>query len=237
MQNIYVMSDIHACETAFLKILNKIKFTSDDLLIIAGDLIDRGGKNNLSLINFVKNKDNIILIRGNHEEFFIRYDNNELSRRDYYNFGGQNTLFEVEHSKIEDYLSFRNYIIKTPLYYEIEVNNKNYFICHNGFNLDLPIIESNNIIDIKNTIDIQYKADWFNFFVANDLYYGVNNFDKYIIAGHTPTGNLGNKNNILINRKYIDLDCGATYNGGKLGCLRLNDFKIFYENISKTDLT
>ena len=50
MQNIYVMSDIHACETAFLKILNKIKFTSDDLLIIAGDLIDRGGKNNLSLI-------------------------------------------------------------------------------------------------------------------------------------------------------------------------------------------
>ena len=236
MRNIYVMSDIHSCIRTFKKMLKQINFTNKDLLIIAGDLIDRGGSNNLELIKFIKDKENIILLRGNHEEFFLRYDNKELSERNYYSFGGKNTLYELKKMSIDDYLLFRNYINKTKLFYNLIVNEKNYFICHNGFNLDLPIIKKEEIIDIEETIKTQYRKDWFNFFISSDLYYGVNKFDKFIIAGHLPTININGDNKILFRKDFIDIDCGATYKDGRLGCLRLNDLATFYEEVVKKDL-
>ena len=38
----YVMSDIHGCYGSFLSMLDKIGFSDTDLLIMAGDYIDRG---------------------------------------------------------------------------------------------------------------------------------------------------------------------------------------------------
>lgn len=71
--SIYVMSDIHGCYQHFLAMLDKISFSDDDCLIIAGDYIDRG-EQSYEMLNWVEHcPDNVRLIRGNHEEEFAAY--------------------------------------------------------------------------------------------------------------------------------------------------------------------
>ena len=41
-RNVYVVSDIHNDADGFKELLKKMAFSSDDLLIINGDIFDRG---------------------------------------------------------------------------------------------------------------------------------------------------------------------------------------------------
>lgn len=64
------MSDIHGCYDSFLQMLSKIGFSDADLLILAGDLIDRGPDSYRMLRWMEHCPDNVQLLRGNHEEEF-----------------------------------------------------------------------------------------------------------------------------------------------------------------------
>ena len=69
----YVMSDIHGCYQYFLAMLDKIGFSDEDRLIIAGDYIDRG-KHSYEMLKWIEHcPDNVRLVRGNHEEEFTAY--------------------------------------------------------------------------------------------------------------------------------------------------------------------
>lgn len=69
----YVISDIHGCYQEFLAMLDKIDFSDEDNLIMAGDYIDRG-KHSYEMLKYMENyPSNVILIRGNHEEEFAAY--------------------------------------------------------------------------------------------------------------------------------------------------------------------
>ena len=77
----YAMADIHGCYNELMKRLEKIKFSSKDTLIIAGDYIDRG-EQNIEMLNWVISApENIILLKGNHDEEFISYVLNIITRR------------------------------------------------------------------------------------------------------------------------------------------------------------
>lgn len=66
----YVVSDIHGCYDELLQMLEQICFSSNDRLIIAGDYIDRGSQS-YEMLKWMENKsENIILLRGNHDEEF-----------------------------------------------------------------------------------------------------------------------------------------------------------------------
>ena len=41
MLSTYIMSDIHGCYDAFLSMLSAVRFSGSDMLIAAGDYIDR----------------------------------------------------------------------------------------------------------------------------------------------------------------------------------------------------
>ena len=74
----YAISDIHGCLKTFKKALAEIKLSTDDTLIIVGDLIDRGPKS-AELIDFILDLIyrgfNIIVLLGNHEDFMLKsYD-------------------------------------------------------------------------------------------------------------------------------------------------------------------
>ena len=69
----YVMSDIHGCYDELMKMLEKIQFSSDDTLIIAGDYMDRGSQSLEMLDWILDTPDNVILIRGNHDAEFVEY--------------------------------------------------------------------------------------------------------------------------------------------------------------------
>lgn len=65
------MSDIHGCYDEFQQMLNKIQFSKEDLLICAGDYIDRGSKNYEMMSWIVNAPENVIFVRGNHDEEFL----------------------------------------------------------------------------------------------------------------------------------------------------------------------
>lgn len=69
-KTIFAVSDIHGCASALKSALNDAGFKRDDsthLLVVLGDLFDRGIENRevLAYLKGIKNK---ILIRGNHED-------------------------------------------------------------------------------------------------------------------------------------------------------------------------
>ncbi|MGL5763998.1 MAG: metallophosphoesterase [Sarcina sp.] len=66
----YVVSDIHNANKTFIKMLEVLRFSNDDKLIINGDLIDRKG-NTKPFIKFLQNQKNITYILGNHEKMFM----------------------------------------------------------------------------------------------------------------------------------------------------------------------
>lgn len=71
----YIMSDIHGCYGDFLAMLDKIGFSDEDRLILAGDYIDRG-KQSYEMLKWMEHPPaNVRLIRGNHEEEFVSYVN------------------------------------------------------------------------------------------------------------------------------------------------------------------
>lgn len=70
----YVMSDIHGCYNDFLSMLEKISFSDADQLIMAGDYIDRG-KQSYEMLKWIEQcPPNVLLLRGNHEEFSAYVD-------------------------------------------------------------------------------------------------------------------------------------------------------------------
>ncbi len=64
----YVMSDIHGCFDDFQMLLRKAGFSGEDQLILAGDMIERGPQNYEMLRWMEECHDEVLLIRGNHEE-------------------------------------------------------------------------------------------------------------------------------------------------------------------------
>lgn len=76
---IYVISDIHNKYDAFMKLLEKVEFSADDILIINGDAIDRSG-HAARIIKFIlEHKEQIRFVLGNHEKLFVdAYETGEL---------------------------------------------------------------------------------------------------------------------------------------------------------------
>lgn len=69
----YIMSDIHGCCDQFLHMLDKIGFSATDRLILAGDCIDRG-EQSCEMLRWMEHApENVLLLRGNHEEEFAAY--------------------------------------------------------------------------------------------------------------------------------------------------------------------
>ncbi|MFV0444065.1 MAG: metallophosphoesterase family protein [Planctomycetaceae bacterium] len=67
------IGDIHGCDTALAVVLEAISPTADDLLIVLGDVIDRGPGTKQCIDRLIKLSLNCRLVHlmGNHEEMFL----------------------------------------------------------------------------------------------------------------------------------------------------------------------
>lgn len=66
----YVMSDFHGRHDLFMRMLEKISFSSTDTLYILGDVADRG-PDGIKTFLYIMDKPNIIFLVGNHEMFLL----------------------------------------------------------------------------------------------------------------------------------------------------------------------
>lgn len=95
-KKIFAVSDIHGHCRQLKNALDEAGFSSENdthLLLVCGDLFDRGNENR-DVLNFLNSVQNKVLIRGNHEDILSRVlREKRLVKMDYYN-GLDRTVFD-----------------------------------------------------------------------------------------------------------------------------------------------
>lgn len=229
---VYVMSDLHGSYTGYLSMLEQINLSDDDDLYINGDVVDRG-RDGIKILKHMMMHHNVYPIIGNHEYALMQVlgfltqeiteesiskvgENIVLSIMEYQNIGGQITLDEFHKISKDEQQDIMEYLEEFSAYEEVTVNGKDFIIVHAGLSNFSPDRE----LEDYNLYELIFKApDYEKVYFDN----------KYLVTGHLPTRAIdeARPDEIYMKNNHIAIDCGAGH-GGKIGCIRLDDFKIFY---------
>ena len=229
-RRILAIGDIHGNFTKLQSLFNKISFDPKyDLLILLGDYIDRGEENVrcLKWAMEMSDKENVIALRGNHEQMMLYYYllNQEESGIWLPN-GGKKTKLELENciKKDPDILQkVLVFINNRPFYYQIFVEDKEYIFCHAGLKPSVPLKNQTeeSLLWIREEFYLYYKGT------------------AEVIVGHTPTSYLDIPNYYLIKprpnefypiflRNHITIiDTGSFLPQGKISCIDILSGKIW----------
>lgn len=211
---IYVMSDLHGRLDMFKEMLKKIHFTQEDMLYVIGDVVDRGSEP-LALLEIIKNTENILMLRGNHEEMMLEYYTKGLEERWFLN-GGNITRKQMVGYGVEWARVMLTWVSRLKYTHEIKLNGQVYRLVHAG------LIYTDGKVDRKQ--DSMYMT-W----ARKEFYEKMNVGSDIVIFGHTPTNHFNKDHSYKIWKKdnKICIDCGAAY-GGKLACLCLDTMEEYY---------
>ena len=226
----YVVSDIHGCLDKFRELLEKIRFTDDDVMYVVGDMVDVG-EDPMGLLCDLSMRYNVIPIVGDADLRALKLlaaldkmlrngsmpDPEILAEMTaWIKDGGARTLEGFKALDEEMREGILEYLEELSLYEEVEVKGKKYLLVHAGiadFDPDTPIDDYMPEDFVSEAVDL------------DRIYFD----DVTLIVGHTPTYTIdgADKGKIYYGEGCIVLDCGAAY-GEALGCLRLEDGKEFY---------
>ncbi len=233
----YVISDLHGCFEYWEMMLFEIGFTHDDEIYVLGDIVDRGNEP-VRLLFDMLTRPNVFPILGNHEFSLLDVVRKLPFDADINNFmehleedtltslamwvcdGGRVTLQQYLDLKKQGREIILDYLREFELYDEITVNDKEFVLTHSG------LMNFSSERELASYSCGEYLFDRPAF---NKKFYEY----KTIIFGHSPTfiyPENPEKGRILHGETYINIDCGCVFReqGGRLGCLRLDDFKEFY---------
>ncbi len=214
-RNVYITSDIHNDAERFQRLLEEIHFSKEDILIIAGDVFNRGDKP-VELYLEILRHDNIYVVQGNHDVWFCREVMEKLAGEKVGEYLSYNT-FELMLKKLtqEDMLHLADWIKAKPYHIKLTLNERVYHISH---------------AQTYPTPDRIFNK--YDLYMGNAYYYeafleGRNEPTGYIsVVGHCPTDN--HKIWISPTGRTIRIDCGNGFPGGCLGAIRLNDMQEYY---------
>ncbi len=231
---IYVMSDLHGQYHKYWEMLEKIKFCEEDELYIIGDVIDRG-PNSIQILQDMMSRANVFPILGNHELMALNvlkklmveitdenadnYLNEEIMQAyiDWTLNGGNATLKQFMTLPQEEKLDILNYLEEFTPYEVIDMIDKTYLLVHAGFK---HFSKERKISDYSLYELTFERPDYERQYFDDD--------NVYIVCGHTPTPLISGKAEIYHSHNNICIDCGATFNSGKLACLCLDTMEEFY---------
>lgn len=176
----FIVSDVHSNWNALIKPLKEAGYNAknpDHILIIAGDLFDRGD-DTIKIYKWIKKQPRVILIKGNHEYLLEKLIKRKYPYdADYLN-GTINTLIEISKiSKNDSQDIFRSKSLKEVLeWIQTEfvdyVEFDNYIITHAGY----PQVEDYHNASIKEWDE----STWVNPFITRRIIKP----EKTLIAGH-----------------------------------------------------
>ena len=219
---IFVMSDIHGQYELFLKMLDKIGLKREDLLVIIGDICDRGKKSYeiyMKCMKMIKLGYNLKFILGNHEDMLLEDLENDYPIRyeTEYSVFRNSKYFENKDMKDwheENFLEEIEWLVKwlknCPL---IISGNENIFV-HAGLDLK-KVLEKQE----KETVLWTREEFWLMENVELEEYKGKN-----IYFGHTPNinGRISKKTD-----RIKGIDCGAFFTHF-LGCVEVKSQEEIY---------
>ena len=217
----YVLSDVHGELDRWQAMLELIRFSEEDTLIVIGDVIDRG-KQGIEILRDIMGRSNVQFLMGNHELMMLDtfwsgndYDAKRLWTR---NGGGETYRTLVYKTPTEERLRMLRFIKESPTFLDIEVNGRGFHICHGMPSHDMIT----RLWDRPEPPPTEPPIP-----------------GKTVIVGHTSTYWLnpyveGYDENAPLEIFYapglicIDCGCGSGYELRRLACLRLEDGKEFY---------
>ena len=219
---IFVMSDIHGQYDLFLKMLDRMELKREDLLVIIGDICDRGKKSYeiyMKCMKMIKLGYNLKFILGNHEDMLLEDLENDYPIRyeTEYSVFRNSKYFENKDMKDwheENFLEEIEWLVKwlknCPL---IISGNENIFV-HAGLDLK-KVLEKQE----KETVLWTREEFWLMENVELEEYKGKN-----IYFGHTPNinGRISKKTD-----RIKGIDCGAFFTHF-LGCIEVKSQEEIY---------
>lgn len=223
----YCVSDIHGEYELFVRLIEKIKFSKDDVMYVCGDVIDKGDSS-IRLAKYLSSFPNIHCIIGNHELSFLKYYHSILRTSP--------SNFDEVLKKLQDYFpsdgdlldwELVDWFDSLPTYIERED-----FVCvHAG----IPLDENGCLQPLKN-VSVEALVHDRRFKDPRLLHRSP----KCVFFGHTQTDCICGESKILGYKrdKYatpktikdyqkIHLDTG-TWSNGILGCFCIDTLKTVY---------
>ena len=219
---IFAMSDIHGQYDLFLKMLDRIDLKREDLLVIIGDICDRGKKSYEIYMKCIKMRKlgyNLKFILGNHEDMLLEDLENDYPIR-----------YETEYSVFRNSKYFENKDMKD--WHEENFLEEIEWLVKWLKNCPLIISGNENIfvhagLDLKKVLEKQEKETvlW-----TRDEFWIMENVeleeyrDKNIYFGHTPNinGRISKKTD-----RIKGIDCGAFFTHF-LGCIEIKSQEEIY---------
>lgn len=225
---IYVMSDLHGCYDKYMKMMDQLNLQKDDTLYVLGDVVDRG-PDGIKILLDMYDRDNIIFLRGNHEQTAMKvlrcmfdsgagFNDDELVPmiQLWMLDGGNTTLEQFIGIPAYDKKKVLTYLWHSVISAETEVNGKKYLLAHTVPEKEIMLgkdkCEPDDFILGEPDYDLRYYDD------------------RIIVTGHTPTGLIEKayQGRIYIKNNHIAVDCGAFFKDGRLGCICLDTMEEYY---------
>ena len=219
---IFVISDLHGQYDLFLKLLEKINLKREDLLVIMGDICDRGEKSYeiyMKCMKMIKLGYNLKFILGNHEDMLLEDLENDYPLRyetefsiyrnsKYFNKKSMEEWYEENFFKEIKWLV--KWLKNCPL---VISGNENIFV-HAGLDLQTKLEKQE-----RETVLWTREEFWIDEESVLEEYRSKN-----IYFGHTPNinGRISEKTD-----KIWDIDCGAFFTHF-LGCVEVKSKEKIY---------
>ena len=225
----YVVSDLNGHLDEFHDLLEKINFREKyDVMYILGDIVDYGPRP-IELIQDISTRINVYPVAGDHDYTAARlltaYEKMLKTGEkpadfaddmaDWIRDGGRTTMEQYRELEDDDREGVLDYLTDMPLYEQVTVGDKDYLLLHRGIydftpNLDLDELTPDDFFS--------ESPD------PSDTYFT----DTITVVGHLPTTEAENVDaRIYRGNGILFINCGVSQ-GGRLGCLRLEDGAEFY---------
>lgn len=225
----YVMADLHGEYDRWRRMLDRIAFSDEDTLYILGDVVDRGGIGGVDILLDVMERENVVMLLGNHEAMCLKAMDHPESERAVNHWrrnGGQVTCNSLLRLSGERRTRVLDFIRTRPDHLDLEVDGRRFHLVH-GFPAD----------DTYDRVWLRPGPEAVSPFPDG----------RTVVAGHTPVCELwdydeeqmerylraipGGHLRIFHGKGYIDVDCACGYRlpQRRLACLRLEDMAEFYE--------
>lgn len=229
----YVISDVHNDAGRLNRILQTIKFDKNtDRLFILGDLFDRSGyaPQPLGVYNTVQSlQDSCTVLRGNHDEwladYILKYLDTPDKKRPKLPPYGYNTFGLIQDRLTEvDLKELASWIKSLPLQIEVVINDVEYLFAHAQTANPSEIREDDHYL--MGDVDFSFLKKGIPGYISVCGHHLTDSIRLWYGEEHRPK-----KQEIWCNPKknVFEIDCGCGFSNGRLGCLRLEDKKTFYE--------
>lgn len=248
MGSTYVMSDLHGLYDRYLKMLEKIDFQAEDTLYILGDVIDRG-PDGIRLLQDFMQRDNVVLLLGNHEDMMLEvvtmeeFSGEAYERRMYHwsqNGGDVTAHAFFQGLNYKEQAKLIAYLEDCPLMQpNVMVEGKRYYLVHACPDLEGMaagvadrVVTRNSLSELpaEETLRLKKMLLWKRLEGTEKIAE-----DCCLIFGHTPTIHFQDSLPMTFwhGNHMINIDSGCAYlakgrKEGQMGCLRLEDEKEFY---------